>query len=99
MSLRTSCARPMARQSRAALRGYLDQIHAFGADLSMSASLAMVSPALSALSAATPDVSRQREDEPYRRALSGVYARLAATYEDFDVEAPAPPGLRSRAQV
>jgi len=44
----------MARQSRAALRSYLDQIHALGAELSMSAGLTDVSPALQALSGRHP---------------------------------------------
>ena len=79
----------MARQSRAALRSYLNQIHALGAELSMSASLTEVSPALQALADSTPDASRQRADEPYRRALSAVYARLATTYERLTGE-PAP---------
>ncbi|OYU69246.1 MAG: phosphoenolpyruvate carboxylase [Alphaproteobacteria bacterium PA2] len=83
--------RAMARQSRAALRSYLDQIHALGAELSMSAGLTVVSPALQALADATPDDSRQRADEPYRRALSYIYARLAATYEDLTGEPAARP--------
>ena len=32
-----------------------------------------------ALAAASPDHNEHRQDEPYRRALSGMYARLAAT--------------------
>lgn len=69
-----------ARQSRAALLDYLDRIHALGADLSISSSLAKVDPALQALADRSGDTSPQREDEPYRLALRGVYARLAATY-------------------
>ena len=37
------------------------------------------SPELLALAEASPDHSEHRADEPYRRALIGIYARLAAT--------------------
>ncbi|WP_411288304.1 phosphoenolpyruvate carboxylase [Phenylobacterium sp.] len=81
----------MARQSRAALRLYLDQIHLLGAELSISAGLAGVTPQLQALADASPDASAQRADEPYRRALSGIYARLAAAYPQLTGEPPARP--------
>ncbi len=58
---------------------YLEEVHALGADLSMSTLLIPASPALLELAAASPDQSPHRSDEPYRRALVGVYARLAAT--------------------
>ena len=36
-----------------------------------------------------PDRSAQRQDEPYRRAIAGIYARLAATAWALDeFEAP-----------
>ncbi len=41
--------------------------------------LAGVTPAMQALADASPDKNPHREDEPYRRALVGIYARLAAT--------------------
>jgi phosphoenolpyruvate carboxylase len=41
--------------------------------------LAPVTPAMRALADRSPDHSAHREDEPYRRALIGIYARLAAT--------------------
>jgi len=41
--------------------------------------LARVSPAMQALSERSPDTNAHRQDEPYRRALTGMYARLAAT--------------------
>ncbi len=66
-------------QSRSALDHYLNQVHALGAELSVSLMLASCSPQLQALAEASPDVSEHRKDEPYRRALIGVYARLAAT--------------------
>jgi phosphoenolpyruvate carboxylase len=78
----------LARQSRAALRLYLDQIHGLGAELSHSAGLAGVTPELQALADASPDRSPHRADEPYRRALTQIYARLAAAYPALTGEAP-----------
>ena len=69
----------LARQAEVALRHYLTEVHALGSELSISATLAGVTPAMQALAERSPDRNPQREDEPYRRALIGVYARLAAT--------------------
>ena len=49
----------------------------------MSAMLAGVSPAMQALASSSPDTNEHRQDEPYRRALTGVYARLAATLKSL----------------
>jgi phosphoenolpyruvate carboxylase len=69
----------LARQAEVALRHYLTEVHALGSELSISATLAGVTPEMQALAESSPDRNPQREDEPYRRALIGVYARLAAT--------------------
>ncbi|MBU6438421.1 MAG: phosphoenolpyruvate carboxylase, partial [Betaproteobacteria bacterium] len=69
----------LQRQAATALRFYLDEVHALGAELSMSTQLVRASDALKALADASPDRSPHRADEPYRRALIGAYARLAAT--------------------
>ncbi|WP_334164521.1 phosphoenolpyruvate carboxylase, partial [Phenylobacterium sp.] len=84
----------LARQSRAALRMYLDAIHALGAELSMSADLVDVTPELQALADASHDDSPHRADEPYRRALTGIYARLAAAYPGLTGEAPPRPSTK-----
>ncbi|EHR70242.1 phosphoenolpyruvate carboxylase [Burkholderiales bacterium JOSHI_001] len=73
----------LARQAEVVLRYYLTEVHALGAELSMSQMLAPVTPAMKALAEASPDRNPHRLDEPYRRALIGVYARLAATLHDF----------------
>ena len=73
----------LARQSEVALRFYLTEVHALGAELSISQMLAGVTPAMQALADASPDRNPHREDEPYRRALIGIYARLAATLLDL----------------
>lgn len=76
-------AMALARQSETALRFYLTEVHELGAELSMSATLTGVTPQMAVLANASPDHSEHRADEPYRRALTGVYARLAATLHDF----------------
>ena len=68
-----------SRQSETALRFYLVEVHELGAELSISASLAPVSDAMRTLAERSPDRTARRDDEPYRRALVGIYARLAAT--------------------
>jgi phosphoenolpyruvate carboxylase len=73
----------LSRQAEVALRHYLREVHALGAELSLSGSLTGVSDAMAALAAASPDRNVHREDEPYRRALIGIYARLAATLQEL----------------
>ena len=73
----------LGRQADVALRHYLTEVHLLGAELSMSAMLVDVSPDMHALAQSSPDTSEHRQDEPYRRALTGVYARLAATLMDL----------------
>ena len=71
----------LRRQSDVVLRHYLTEVHYLGGELSVSARLAKVSPAMQALADASPDHNPHRLDEPYRRALTSIYARLAATLE------------------
>jgi phosphoenolpyruvate carboxylase len=73
--------RALQRQSQAILKFLLEQVHQLGAELSMSELLVPVSPALRRLAEASPDRSPHRADEPYRRAITGIYARLASTAE------------------
>ncbi|NUA25428.1 phosphoenolpyruvate carboxylase [Cupriavidus basilensis] len=68
-----------SQQSSLILEWYLDEVHALGAELSMSSLMVEASPELLVLADASPDHSEHRADEPYRRALIGIYARLAAT--------------------
>ncbi|MBL0122315.1 MAG: phosphoenolpyruvate carboxylase [Betaproteobacteria bacterium] len=69
----------MRRQSMVAFEHYLFEVHHLGGELSMSSRLVMPTAALLALSQKSGDTSAHRQDEPYRQALIGVYARLAAT--------------------
>ena len=73
-------------QSTRVLRFYLEELHALGAELSLAAHLADVSEELRTLAAHSPDRSPHRSGEPYRLAVSGIYARLAATALKLDVE-------------
>lgn len=81
----------LQQQSTAALTHYLQQLHALGAELSLSVRLTDVTPALQALADASGDDSEQRADEPYRRALVGLYSRLAATYSNLFGQSPVKP--------
>ncbi|WP_427185171.1 phosphoenolpyruvate carboxylase [Bordetella bronchialis] len=83
-------AHALKRQSEIALRHYLAEVHQLGGELSMSDYLVDVSPGLKALADRSPDHSAHRRDEPYRRALSGVYARLASTLQALSGAEAAP---------
>jgi phosphoenolpyruvate carboxylase len=76
-------------QSSRALEHYLDELHLLGSELSLDSRLVGVSDALEALAAQSPDRSANRRDEPYRRAIAAITARLAATAQALDhLEAP-----------
>jgi phosphoenolpyruvate carboxylase len=82
----------LAAQSRRALGFHLEQLHRLGAELPIDGRTVHVSDALQALADRSPDKAPERQDEPYRRALTGLYARLAATAWTLDrLEAPHPP--------
>ncbi len=86
----------LGRASEALLGDYLDQVHALGADLSISAELAAVTPAVLRLAEASGDDAPARRDEPYRRALTGIYARLAATMKSITGrQAPRPSSIEA----
>ncbi len=73
----------IARQSQVAFAHYLEEVHRLGGELSIAARLVSVTPELAALADAADDRSPFRQDEPYRRALIGIYARLASTAREF----------------
>ncbi len=80
----------MRAQSRKAIGYLLEQLHQLGAELSTTTSLIEVPDVeLMRLAEISPDRSPHRLDEPYRRAIAGFYARLAATALVLDgLEAP-----------
>ena len=82
----------LAMQSERAMRFYLAELHQLGGELSLDGRIVGVSDGLKALAASSPDRAVERQDEPYRRAIVGMYARLAATAWALDkLEAPHPP--------
>jgi phosphoenolpyruvate carboxylase len=66
-------------QASVALAHHLEEVHQLGAELSLSARLVQPTAQLTALAACAHDGNPHRADEPYRQALAGIYARLAAT--------------------
>ncbi|WP_413192605.1 phosphoenolpyruvate carboxylase [Pararobbsia alpina] len=75
--------RAITRQATTIFEHYLEEVHALGAELPVSSLLAGTSDELQELVNASPDQSEHRSDEPYRRALVGIYARLAATAREL----------------
>ena len=73
----------LKRQAEVALRHYLTEVHYLGSELSLSAMLVDFPSAMKALAEKSPDTNAHRMDEPYRRALTGMYARLAATLKSL----------------
>ena len=69
----------LARQAETVLRFYLTEVHELGAELSLSTLLVRITPEMQALAVRSADPNEHRSDEPYRRALVGIYARLAGT--------------------
>ena len=78
-------------QSSRVMNFYLEELHLLGAELSLAAHLADVSEELRALAGRSPDTSPHRSGEPYRLAVSGIYARLTATALKLEVEITRPP--------
>ncbi len=70
----------LGRQAETAIVHYLDGVHALGQDLSIATGLSQTPDAVQALAERSGDNAPSRADEPYRRALAGIYARLCATH-------------------
>ncbi len=81
----------LARACETVLGHYLEAVHALGAELSISTEHALTDAGVDALARASGDTADARADEPYRRALSGIYARLAATHEALAGKPPPRP--------
>ena len=84
------------RQAEAALDHHLEQLHALASELSMSETWSGISAELSALAERRFHASLHKQDEVYRRALTGCYARLAATRETL---LGSPPTRPARAEA
>jgi phosphoenolpyruvate carboxylase len=82
----------LREQARVACGHYLEQVHRLGMELSLSTRIHAPPPEILALAQASGDDSPYRRDEPYRRAMIGVYARLAASADALaGLRAPQPP--------
>jgi phosphoenolpyruvate carboxylase len=81
----------LSRAAQVLLVDYLEQLNAIGAELSVSNELATVAGPVIALAARSGDANPGRADEPYRRAITGIYARLAATYQKITSRIPPRP--------
>jgi phosphoenolpyruvate carboxylase len=79
-------------QAAKALEHHLGALHRLSIELSMSSRLVTPTPALDALAERSGDDSPFRADEPYRRALRGMHARLHAYASNIlaDVSGPLP---------
>ena len=67
---------------------YFEELHRLGSELSQSVRLVNVTPDLETLAERSPDRSEHRRDELYRRALTGMYSRLAETSRLLDHHLP-----------
>ncbi|MEO8345561.1 MAG: phosphoenolpyruvate carboxylase [Betaproteobacteria bacterium] len=76
-------------QAAVAFEHYLDEVHRLGGELSLSARLVHPTRALLTLAEAAHDGNPHRQDEPYRQALIGIYARLASTMRILAGKSPA----------
>ncbi len=72
--------RTLQMQSDRALQFYLDELEKLESEISLSDRMVPVSDALAVLADRSPDASPHRVVEPYRRAISGIRAKLAATH-------------------
>ncbi|MEW5864713.1 MAG: phosphoenolpyruvate carboxylase [Pseudomonadota bacterium] len=87
----------LREQAHLALAHYGAQVHQLGRELSLSTRIRAAPAEILALAEASGDRSPYRRDEPYRRALSGIYARLAATARALAGAQLDPPPLGERA--
>jgi phosphoenolpyruvate carboxylase len=69
----------LKRQSQVIFKYYFQELELLGKELSMSTRLVAVSPELMKLANQSGDEQEHRMDEPYRRALIGIYRRLMAS--------------------
>jgi len=71
----------LAQQARLILAHYLEEVSQLYKELALSARIRPAPPGIEALAAASGESSAYRRDEPYRRAISGIQARLAGAAE------------------
>jgi len=69
----------VSEQARLILSHYLAEVHALGREMGLSARLMRTPPEVLERAASSGEHTAHRRDEPYRRLVSGIYSRLAAT--------------------
>jgi phosphoenolpyruvate carboxylase len=88
----------LRRQCEVALRHYLSEINELRIELPMSSRLVQFSDELKALAERANVNDPHRQDEPYRLAMIGIYARLAATQQLLAKRQDAPRPAHSPAE-
>ncbi len=86
----------LGQQARLILAHYLEEVNLLGKELALSARIRPAPAQILALAEASSDDSAYRRDEPYRRAISGIYARLAASAESLVGLRPSLAPLKAR---
>jgi phosphoenolpyruvate carboxylase len=85
----------LAQQARLVLTHYLEEMGLLYKELALSARIHAVPAATEALAAASGESSAYRRDEPYRRAIAGIYARLAGAADTLaELKANPPPTVQ-----
>ena len=74
------------RQASVALGHYLAEVYALGAELSLSSRYTAISSELATLADRASDRGASRNEELFRRALVGIYARLVATARELEID-------------
>ncbi|MDC8756997.1 phosphoenolpyruvate carboxylase [Janthinobacterium fluminis] len=80
----------LRRQADKALDFYLGELHKLASQLSLAQTLSACTETLRQLAERSADQSPHRLDEPYRRAIYGIHARLEATRAGMAAGADAP---------
>jgi phosphoenolpyruvate carboxylase len=84
----------LAQQARLILGHYLEEVGQLYRELALSARISPAPPGIEALAAASGESSAYRRDEPYRRAISGIQARLAGAAEALAELKSNPPAVQ-----
>jgi phosphoenolpyruvate carboxylase len=83
----------VTQQARLILGHYLEEVNLLGRELGISERLMKTPPEVLELAGRSGDASAYRRDEPYRRAVSGIYSRLAATAHQLVGLQASPPAV------
>ncbi|MEM6762697.1 MAG: phosphoenolpyruvate carboxylase, partial [Pseudomonadota bacterium] len=81
----------LTQQSDKILSHYQDEIHTLAGELSLDERLVSVSDDVAKMADEADVRSAHRQGEPYRRALTGIANRLAATRHAFGLNGDSPP--------